>query len=643
MKNLIQRLPIKICFRLCLCFFIIGGLSFFLANSAYAQTRNKLELSKPDLSHYPTVSAFFRAFDSDGNFVKNLRLENLRIQENDQVVAPDSLDLLEPGVRFIFAVNEGPTLANRYAAVSRIDKVKTALAAWAQAQSVTTMDDFSLISNTGAQVTTLSKPTDWVKAIAAYQPEMRQAQPGLASLSSAVDLATSASKTTQKTPTILYFTPLPTADQITGLKDIISRALQADVRLFIWLAGPPTYAALSEADLLRQAAEQTNGDFFVFSGAEELPVLSSYLDQLRYVYLLKYKSRIKTSGDYFVTLKVTQNDTVLESDPAPFSLKVLPPNPIFFSPPASVNRFWTDAQKRKDSVLTPDSISIRIMIEFPDGLKRNLEYSRLFIDKKLVDENTSPPFDTFEWDIQGIDTSGSHVMNVVIQDNAGFIAETVELPVEIVVEARPLTWYEKFFSAFTPQTIILFLVIAATGILLVSLAARDLKKNRSSMRIKSHRLEDPVTQPVVINGELMTPPSKSKHDEEWPHIPGIGLAPARMIRLSTEGTGLKYQAEIPLSHQEITIGSDSKKAKIVLNDPLVSACHAKISKEDQDHFKIFDMGSGAGTWLNYTPVSLYGARLQHGDLVQFGKIAFRFEVFGEQNKKMRVLPFQDEG
>jgi pSer/pThr/pTyr-binding forkhead associated (FHA) protein len=34
----------------------------------------------------------------------------------------------------------------------------------------------------------------------------------------------------------------------------------------------------------------------------------------------------------------------------------------------------------------------------------------------------------------------------------------------------------------------------------------------------------------------------------------------------------------------------------------------------------------AGTWVNYSPVPAQGLLLRHGDLVQIGKIAFRFEL-----------------
>ena len=95
----------------------------------------------------------------------NLDIESVKIIENGQLIIPDRLDLLEPGMSLIVAINEGPTLANRYAQVSRIDKVKNALMDWAKTKTITSMDDFSLVTNSGIITSNLNKPTDWVDVL----------------------------------------------------------------------------------------------------------------------------------------------------------------------------------------------------------------------------------------------------------------------------------------------------------------------------------------------------------------------------------------------------------------------------------------------------------------------------------------------
>ena len=638
-KHLLQRIP-KIHSRYLPAALMIACLLLTITIPAFAQISNVVQLNQPDFSTYPQPSLYFRVVDGSGRFIKNLDTTSVHVIENEQVISPDTLELLEPGVRVVVAVNEGPTLANRYAQVARIDKIKTSLIEWAQSKSITTMDDFSLVINSGIVTSNLTKPSDWIEVLNNYQPDMKKSKPGLSSLSSAIDLATAPSESHDKTSAVLYITSLPTEDENAGLEDLLSRAKLAGVHLFIWLVGPQTYAAEDQAAILIRAADETDGQFLVFSGPEELPDLSTYFDSLTYLYHAVFQSKIKTSGDYNISLRVNSDQTVLESDPVSFTLNVQPPNPFFVSPPARVERSWSETERIRDSVLTPDTTPLQIMVEFPDGMERDLVYSRLFIDNQLVDENTSAPFDSFEWDISSITTSGSYVMSASVQDSAGFIAQTVELPVEVVVQPKPQTWIGKLFSAFNVQTVALFVVIAAAGVLLVMFAIRTLRMNRALVQGKTHRLNDPLTQPVMIENDLIHPKPAKESRDQWPHLPGVGLAPARLVLQPGAGTG--FPVEIPVGDQAITFGSDAKKARVVLHSPVVSPLHARITRGEEEHFKVFDEGSGSGTWLNYTPVSQYGAKLEHGDLIQFGAVAYRFEIYGSQPQKIRVEPLQEE-
>jgi len=620
---------------------LLAALLFAAVTPAQAIFINNIEISKPDISNYPNLTLQFRVINNDGSFEKNLELNSVHVIENGQVITPDSLDLLEPGLRLVVAVNEGPTLANRYAGVSRLDQLKNALTQWAETKTITTMDDFSLVGNAGAVASNLTSPADWIDALTAYQPDLRQATPGLNSLSAAVDLA-SVSTDSKKTAAVLYITPMPTEDQNAGLEDLISQAKLSGVRLIVWLAGPQSYTADTAADILRRAAIETGGEFYVFTGQDVLPDLSLTFDPLTYLYTATYHSRIKSAGDYSLSLRINQGETLLESDNLTFTLDVAAPNPFFVSPPAQVERTWTETKRKKDSVLTPDTIPLQIMVEFPDGLKRDLVYSRLFVDNKLVDENTSEPFENFNWDISKLTESGTHVISATIEDSAGFIVETVELPVEVVIQPRPLTWIGKLFAAFTVQSIVLFVVIAIAGVVLVMLAVRTLRQNRADAASKTRKLEDPLTQPVLIENEVIHPNAKNPSKDEWPHIPGAGLAPARLLLQSSGSSAAGLPQEIPLGVGAFTIGSDPKKAKIILHSPLVSGLHARILKDDENQYRIQDEGSGAGTWLNYAPVSQYGAKLLHGDLIQFGTVSYRFEMYENKPARFSVEPLEDQ-
>ncbi len=609
-------------------------------STGLAQPAAGISLSAPDLSLYPQVNLTFRATDESGQFIKDLQKEDVEIVENNQKLSADTLELVNPGINFIVAVNEGPTLANRYSGSSRFERIKTALYTWISAHDRQTLDKFQLFTNQGALKMDSSNPTNWSQSIENYQPELRSLQPGLSSISSAVDAALNTGTQTEKATAILFITPLPYADQYTGLKDIFTRADQNGVHIFTWLVGPQNYAASDDALKLKEFTEETGGSFFLFSGAEELPAISGMLDSLEYLYRLSYKTSLNSSGDYKLIVNVTKGSLALESDPVDFSLKVAPPNPFFLSPPVEITRSWTETKRKKDSVLTPNSQQIQIMIEFPDGMERSLSTSQLFVDNKLVDENTTAPFDLFTWDISGITTSGSHTLQVIIEDTAGLKGQTIEVPVDITVLEKPMTFLERIFARVN----IVNGVIGATLIVLVVGGALALSKMiKTRFRKPAQKLKtDPVTQPVEINGEYSLAPVKPDQRAVWPVIHGVGLAPARLIHKAFNLQEGAQPDEIPLSGEEIIIGSEKKKADVILTHATVSAVHARIFKDAEGNFRVADAGSNAGTWVNYAPVSTRGARLEHGDLVQFGRIAYVFEVHGAIPKRVQVLPYRED-
>jgi hypothetical protein len=49
------------------------------------------------------------------------------------------------------------------------------------------------------------------------------------------------------------------------------------------------------------------------------------------------------------------------------------------------------------------------------------------------------------------------------------------------------------------------------------------------------------------------------------------------------------------------------------------------------------MGSSAGTWINYTPVSGEGACLEHGDLIHIGRVGFRFSLQKSGRSRKTVI------
>ena len=81
-----------------------------------------------------------------------------------------------------------------------------------------------------------------------------------------------------------------------------------------------------------------------------------------------------------------------------------------------------------------------------------------------------------------------------------------------------------------------------------------------------------------------------------------------------------------INQEEMIIGSDPEKANLLLEDSSIHPGHARIEAENQTDFLIYDMGSDAGTYVNYQPVDQNGTRIEHLDIVHFGCFGFCFEV-----------------
>jgi predicted component of type VI protein secretion system len=128
----------------------------------------------------------------------------------------------------------------------------------------------------------------------------------------------------------------------------------------------------------------------------------------------------------------------------------------------------------------------------------------------------------------------------------------------------------------------------------------------------------------------------------WPRSLSPMEASARLVRLSDSGHPIP-SASLALARKEITFGSDPQQAITVLDSPSVDPLHARLYHSPENGFMLVDAGSTAGTWVNYAPVSGAGMRLEHGDLVHIGRIAFRFELSQpDAQRQPVVIPYREE-
>lgn len=610
--------------------------SVFHMETARAQGLSQIKLSLPDTSKYPEMQMSFWPFDSDGNFINTITVDSLHVFENDREVDVTSLQLLEPGTHFVVAVNEGATLANAYSGKTRMDRMKEVWLAWAVDQSITTVDDFSLVTNENILADQLATPAEWVQAIEEYKPALKSATPTFNCLSLALDRL--ANITDDKTRAVLLITPLPESNQLTVIQDMASRAAANGIRLFIWLVGPQTYQTEGGAGILQQAADTTGGSLFIFSGAETLPPIATYLEPLRFEYQAVYKTSIQKSGRFTLAVQVDQTGYQESSEKVDFNLIVSPPNPIFLSPPSTITRSWVRDEETNKLTLIPSQQIIQLMVEFPDGHTRGLNAARLFVDNELVAENVSEPFNEFTWDLSPYQETGKHLLQIRIIDAAGISASTIEAPVVVVVNKKPLNFIQRFFDQVDLQNlgISLFLILVAAGLVVLFLRLRLRNPARQKMSLNDQR--DPLRQSVFMDdadviSQTTKPQSRGSQSSK---------IPARLVVIGGPDCSLAPNTTFTLSTRGVLIGSDSIRCDIVVSGPTISPIHAEILCDAAQNFSIADRGSAAGSWINYAPVSTQGARLDHGDLIHIGACAFRFELTDARVRTIQAQPYREE-
>jgi hypothetical protein len=598
---------------------------------AHAQTAAYAEITSIDEQGFPEITALVDVFNANGEFISGLKPGTITVYEDSQERTADTLTEIDAPVQIVVGINPGPALAVRDATgIARFTRVVDVLGVWANAQPANSQDDLSLVSLSGSLISHAAAK-DWFVSLNSFKPEFRTTTPNLQSLTIALDTVNSPTLQPGMKRSILYITPHMEDPNIDNtIAPLIKRAIDTKVRVFVWFVDSENVFNSPSANAFRMLAQQTNGSFFAFSGKEQLPDPNAYFDPLRHIYSLTYTSMLTEGGDHTLGLYVDTADGQIPAVDKDFTVDIQPPNPIFLSPALQIKR-QPPANDPYSDALTPAQQQIEILVEFPDGHQRELKRTALYVDGQIVDQNTSEPFEKFFWDLTAYDATGQHEIIVEAEDVLGLSSSSMSIPVNITV-VQPQRGIQALFGKY--RSYIVLGAIGLAGLLLLGILLRG----RTNIilfprrREKKKRFEDPLTQPVVV--PLEPPASATKKSRTQPRKiieklqpkpARLPNAPAYLIRL-TNGGEPASGVPIPLAERDMTFGTDPVQSKHVLDDPSISALHARIKQTEDGHFIIYDHGSIAGTWVNYEPITREGLRLVHGDRIHFGQLAYRFEL-----------------
>jgi hypothetical protein len=598
---------------------------------ASAQVSGGATLSQPNIEAFPRIQVYLDAQDAQGNFIHGLKADQVRILEDGNARPVTKLQQLRPGVQVVVAINPGPSFAIRNnKAISRYDILKGTLRNWARSRLGTNIDDLSLLITGGPAASHTANPAQWISALDAEQIDPRTARSDLDILFRSAGLVSDPLPRPGMSRAILFITAPPEGQSDQSLDNLAAQVKEQNVPIFIWMVSSSGAFSTQSAQQLMTLSEQTGGKFFTFTGEEALPNPEEYLEPLRQIYSLEYESGVSTSGTHQIVAQIETGEASIETPPVSFEIDIQPPKPAFVSPPLEIQRKASETggseseSNQIDGGLAPQEQPLQVVFEFPDGRLRDLVYSALLVDGSVVAENVQPPFDQFTWKLESYSTDGLHQLQVQARDALGLTGASAEIPVQVsVAEASqsPLGGFRQNL----PLLASLFALLAGAMLLLVLIVGGKLRP-RAHRAARSRRKSDPVTQPVHISTE----PGPHRRTGwanrmQWPQR-GAGPQAHAYLNPIHDPDQPDTLPPIPITSDEVTLGSDPGTSTLVLDDPSVEALHARLTRQEDGSFRLSDMGSIAGTWVNYSPISKEGTRLEHGDLIHIGRIGFRFTL-----------------
>lgn len=567
------------------------------------------------------IAGYVSARGDTGAPINDLLAEELVALEDGQPQPLAQLRAVQPGLRVILVLNPADPFSIRDGeAIIRFDYVKTQILDWADGLPADNGTLLSLITPDGIKVQD-SSPTAWISAFEEiptnFSGQQLTAQPFL----QALELAAQIGETPGQGAAIWWVTATPPPDVLVNMPDWQAVLLERGTPLFVWQVDASSTFESQAGQTLRTFAEGSGGQRFTFSGGEIFPNPEDLFSPFRNAYFFQYSSKLHSPGGHQVELQLIRADLNVTSRALSFELDIRPPNPILISPPSQINRGPAPDDPQQ---LAPFSQAIEILIEFPDQFQRGVVRTSLYMDGVLVAENRAAPFTLFSWDLINFNTSQQVNLRVEAEDELGLVGSSIEIPVQILVE-NPLTWYQALLARGGPLLALGGVIFAAAIFFLVMVLSGQLKPagRRAGRRRRAAAQEnlprDPLVDSPLSMQEGLPALVADAVDSEGR---AARLAPAYLQRLNMQDATQSAEV-IPLFGEEFLIGSQ-RGCEIRLQEESVTAEHARLTRQEEGSYHVADLGSDAGTWVNYAPISAEGSLLRDGDLLHIGRVAFRF-------------------
>lgn len=589
---------------------VLAALLVLVVLQPPGQPQISLRVAEPETQAFPTISLLVTVADQAGNRISGLTAADFELIEDQQPIEDFQVEQVDIGTRQVYVINTAPGMSVRDShGLTRFDYARDELIQfWLDDQAgVIGIDDLSLLTADGLLIQHTDSAAELSSALDRMDPSFEGGISGFDLLLLALDFSSDPVEPSTVPSSLVFLTPIIETPRDLPLANAISRAQESSTAVYPVLFSNPEGLDLPEVEPLRELASATGGEFRSFDAEVGIKDLAEQIVQQRHQYRLTYTSQANASGSHSLQIAAEVDGIEQLSPPISYDIEVQLPQVAFIQPPTLLTRATDDPEVEVQDI-PPSSYELELLVNFPDGHPRRIVRSQLIIDDELLVERNAAPFDQFIWDLSRYVESGSHTIAAVVEDELGLEARTVTVPVQIEV-VRPPQGLTAFQPAMDSLLAVVAVIVAGIVMILgvISLARRA---------------------PVQT-----TEPSPRLNPVKRARLRSTSRTEAQLVPLRPVGD------PIPLSGVDVVLGRDASLAAIVLDDPSVERMHARLIRQADGEYLLRDQDSVAGTWVNYELVSSSGRRLQHGDLVQLGRVEFRFQLPGEQPPRpIRVYP-----
>jgi hypothetical protein len=569
-----------------------------------------LRITAVDRADFPTVRARVLASGTGSESITDL--SRLILRENGVPIESFTTATVPVGSDVVLVIDANPDLLlfDDRSGLSRREKLVAGITRYAELyMNPAGQDQVSIIvpdeSGEGAAylLTDASRPSEVTAAVAAYEPVPPRVTPLNGMVSAAIDHLAGREDANRFGAVVLY-TDGARLDRQLDYPALVAAAQSAGVPIFTIILG--TEASPEEISNVTGLFRPTNGQFVHMPQPEDAdPIYRVMQDQSRQLEIA-YRSALRQSGPLEVSVS-------LGNQPATATIELLLSTPVVtIELPRTTIRRVGSAPDTPLSLLQPAALPFTAQIDWPDGQPRRLSDIVFLVNGRPQTLATPPVVYAagqlpLVWDISDLD-EGVYNLGVEVTDELGFRATA--MPVTAILEISrpalptpsPVPTRTPLVTLPAPSEGILAPGLLALGVILAALASGLLliRQRRRAARANETLAEAP-SQPTI-----------SRHTDG--HVPLLEWLDA----------GGLVGERIELLANDVTLGRETGSVDIIVEDPSVSRLHARVRRSASDEYWLYDEGSSNGTFLNYERLGLAPRRMQHGDIIQIGRVTLRF-------------------